>query len=105
MPDEAEKIKIVCYIHNGVYREDFFINGIKDLSADLRMRRLAEKILHSFSPQALTEKLSAHYEKDGFVLVFRTDSSAMECLDLLLRSFEEKNPEIPLTIPAECDTL
>ncbi len=105
MPDGAEKIKIVCYIQNGVYQEDFFINGIENLPADLRMRQLAEKFFHSFSPKALTEKLSAHYEKDGFVLVFRTDSSAMEFFDVLLRSFEEKNPEIPLTIPAECDTL
>ncbi len=86
MPSDAEAIKIVCAMEKGIFQKKQFRSGkpLPSLTGDAD--RLAERFLEAFRPENLTREMSARYEKEGFVLVFRTDTGAMETFADLLRT-------------------
>lgn len=84
MPGEPEKIKIICAMEKCGFQKRFFCGGKELLSLPEDTGRLAQCLFASFEPERITREMSARYEREGFVLIFRTDAEAVKIFGKLL---------------------
>ncbi len=77
MEQEISRIKYICRMKEGRYTRQLLVNNADYTGEMTPELAQAEQFLEAFAPQTLTQEGTEAFG-EGFVLVFRTDTSQMQ---------------------------
>ncbi len=83
MEQEISRIKYICRLRDGQYTEQLLVDNAPYTGTHTPALAQAAQFLAAFAPQRLTQQGTDAFG-EGFVLVFRTDTSQMQaCAQVL----------------------
>ncbi len=91
MEEAITKIKLICRMQKGAYSRQLLLDNVPAAAAESPEVQRAVQFFDAFSPEQLTREGCDTFG-EGFVLVFRTDTSQMQAFAEEIQKLSPPSP-------------